>query len=282
MLTDAYLNRLDALRLAIKHPARGGAGGARRSRSLGSSAEFSDFREYVPGDDVRRLDWNAYARFDKLFMKLFAEEQESSVTILMDGSASMQSKREDAIKAAEALGYLALCGGDRLRVIWLCAGRAELSPVYAGRRAYPQLAGFVKEHAFEGPTDLTACVKKIEAMPRGMCFLISDGYQPEGLGQVLDLLRYRRQETALVQPLSAFEMEPALEGAVRLKDAEGAPDMDILADGAALRQYQETLQGFLRECRGACQSRGTGYLLLDGRKPFEDAFLPALSGAQMI
>jgi len=115
-----------------------------------------------------------------------------------------------------------------------------------------------------------------------MCFLISDGYQPEGLGQVLDLLRYRRQETALVQPLSAFEMEPALEGAVRLKDAEGAPDMDILADGAALRQYQETLQGFLRECRGACQSRGTGYLLLDGRKPFEDAFLPALSGAQMI
>ena len=92
MLTDAFLNRLDALRLAMRGRAQGGAGGSRRSRQTGSSAEFSDYREYIPGDDIRRLDWNAYARFDRLFLKLFMEEQESQVTVLLDASASMEAK----------------------------------------------------------------------------------------------------------------------------------------------------------------------------------------------
>ena len=114
MLTDAFLCRLDTLALAMRGRAQGGAGGSRRSRQTGSSAEFSDYREYIPGDDIRRLDWNAYARFDKLFLKLFMEEQESQVTILLDASASMEAKWASARSAAEAVGYLALTGGDRL------------------------------------------------------------------------------------------------------------------------------------------------------------------------
>ena len=100
MLTDAFLARLDALRLAVRGAAQGGAGGARRSRALGASAEFSDFREYAPGDDIRRLDWNAYARFDRLFLKLFQEEREAAVTVLLDCSGSMAAKWETACKAA--------------------------------------------------------------------------------------------------------------------------------------------------------------------------------------
>ena len=92
MLTDSFLSRLDTLSLAMRGRAQGGGGGSRRSRQTGSSAEFSDYREYVPGDDIRRLDWNAYARFDKLFLKLFMEEQESLVTVLLDASASMAAK----------------------------------------------------------------------------------------------------------------------------------------------------------------------------------------------
>ena len=89
MLSDAFLARLDTLQLAVKGRASGGAGGTRRSRQTGSSAEFSDYREYIPGDDIRRIDWNAMARFDRIFLKLFMEEQESAVTVLLDGSASM-------------------------------------------------------------------------------------------------------------------------------------------------------------------------------------------------
>ena len=105
MLTDAFLSRLDALVLAMRGKAQGGAGGTRRSRQTGSSAEFSDYREYIPGDDIRRLDWNALARFDKLFVKLFMEEQESAVTVLLDGSASMAEKWDTARMAAETASF---------------------------------------------------------------------------------------------------------------------------------------------------------------------------------
>ena len=103
MLSEAFLQRLDALQLAMRAPARGGAGGLRRSRALGSSVEFSDFREYAPGDDLRRVDWNAYARFDRLFLKLFMEEQETTVHILLDCSPSLGMLTINALTAADRI-----------------------------------------------------------------------------------------------------------------------------------------------------------------------------------
>lgn len=282
MLTDAFLSRLDALRLAIRHPAQGGAGGARRSRSLGFSAEFSDFRPYTPGDDVRRLDWNAYARFDKLFMKLFAEEQESAVTLFLDTSASMAAKGSLAIQAGEALAYLALSGGDRLQVILLQGAGHTASPWYTGRRAYPQAAAFLEAAAFSGSVSPADALQSVERLPRGLSLLVTDGYHPGGLGPALSLLEYRKQEAAVLQPLSAFEMAPEVQGALRLLDAEGAPPVDITADAALLRQYQQTLQNFLHTCQAECRRHAAAHVLLDGRQPFEEAFLPALSGANLL
>ena len=282
MLTDEFLSRLDRLRLAMQNPAGGGAGGVRRSRSLGASAEFSDFREYAPGDDIRRLDWTAYARFDRLFMKLFMEEQESVVTVMVDGSASMQAKRTEVQKAAEALCYLALSSGDRLRIAWMCGNAPVLSPFLSGRSAYPRAAEFLEEQAMAGPTELLSAIRRIDPFPRGMCFLISDGYLEEGMERPLELLQYLRQECAFLQVLSPLEMNPDLEGAVRLKDAEGAPDLELLVDGAALRQYRKALQAFLSEIRELCHRRGIPYLLLDGASPFEERFIPLLAKQGMI
>ena len=122
MLTDSFLSRLDALSLAMRGRAQGGAGGSRRSRQTGSSAEFSDYREYIPGDDIRRMDWNALARFDRLFLKLFMEEQESLVTVLLDASASMEAKWASARSAAECaalhLASMEALASSRI-VIWL-------------------------------------------------------------------------------------------------------------------------------------------------------------------
>ncbi len=282
MLNDAFLNRLDTLRLTLKNPANGGAGGVRRSRSLGSSAEFSDFREYAPGDDIRRLDWNAYARFDKLFMKLFMEEQEAVVTILLDGSASMQAKRSEAIQAAEALSYLALIGGDRLRIAWIRDGNPSVSSYMSGRRAYQQASEFLNCSEMGGATQCLEGIRNIDPFPKGMCFLISDCYFDEGIDSTLDYLRYRRQETALVHVLSPFEMKPDLEGAVKLKDAESAPDIDLFIDGAALRQYQAALDAFLKDIREQCCKRGVPYMLLWGERPFEESFIPALARGGML
>ena len=283
MLTDAFLSRLDALRLAVRGRAQGGAGGSRRSRQTGSSAEFSDYREYIPGDDIRRLDWNAYARFDRLFLKLFMEEQESQVTVLLDASASMDAKWACARQAAEAVGYLALTGGDRLNLHCLKDGRALRGPLLSGRAAFSRLTAFLDTCVPDGREEtLTDAVKRTEGLRKGLCFLITDGYTGDALRETLDYLRYRRQETAVIQVLSGGELRPELDGAVRLTDSETGETLDLLADRSALEAYRDALEDFLKEVRAACDARETPYLLLDAEKPFEESFIPLLSRAGMI
>ncbi len=276
MVSDAYLARLDALRLAVRGRAQGGAGGTRRSAKLGSSAEFSDYREYIPGDDIRRLDWNALARFDRLFVKLFMEEQESAVTILLDGSASMAEKWDTARMAAETVGYLALTGGDRLKVIFLREGEPRVSPVLAGRPAYARLEQFLDLCVPEGAGSLPESVRQLDGLRKGLCFLISDCYAAEGMDGVLDYLRYCRQETGVIHVLSAFELRPELEGALKLTDAENGETVDVLADRGVLRQYESALEAFLEDVRGSCFRREAPYMLLDAGKNFEEEMIPML------
>jgi uncharacterized protein (DUF58 family) len=263
--------------------AQGGAGGSRRSRQTGSSAEFSDYREYIPGDDIRRLDWNAYARFDRLFLKLFMEEQESLVTVLLDASASMAAKWDSARCAAEAVGYLALTGGDRLHVQILKNGRALRSPQLAGRAAFPRLNSFLDACEPDGTEGtLTEAVKRAEGMRKGLCFLITDGYTEDALKEALDYLRYLKQETAVIQVLSGGELRPEMDGALRLTDSESGETLDLMADRGALDAYHAALEDFLKRIRENCSSREAPYMLLDSEKPFEESFIPLLSESRMI
>lgn len=282
MLSDSFLARLDAMRLAVRGRAQGGAGGSRRSAKLGSSAEFSDYREYIPGDDIRRLDWNALARFDKLFVKLFMEEQESAVTILLDGSASMAEKWDTARMAVETVGYLALTGGDRLKVVFLQEGEPRVSPVLSGRPAYARLEQFLDMCVPAGAGSLTESVQYLDGLRKGLCFLISDCYVPEGMDGILDFLRYCRQETGVIHVLSAFELAPELDGAVRLTDAETGEKVDVLADRETAEQYRQALEAFLADVKGSCFQREAPYLLLDGGKNFEEEMIPLLAGSGII
>ena len=282
MLSDAFLARLDTLRLAVRGRAAGGAGGSRRSRQTGSSAEFSDYREYIPGDDIRRIDWNAMARFDKVFLKLFMEEQESAVTVLLDGSASMGEKWEAARQAAEAVGYLALTGGDRLRVICLQADGNRISPPMSGRQAYARLEQFLDTCAPRGAGNLTESVMRAEGLRKGLCFLISDCYAEDGIGTALDSLRYRRQECAVIQVMSAFELNPELDGAVKLTDSESGESVDLLADREALENYRGTLASFLDVVRETCFRRETPCALLDAGQNFEEIWIPLISRSNML
>jgi len=283
MLTDAFLARLDALRLAMRGRAQGGAGGSRRSRQTGSSAEFSDYREYIPGDDIRRLDWNALARFDRLYMKLFMEEQESQVTILLDASASMEAKWDTARRAAEAVGYLALTGGDRLQLHTLKDGKATRFPQLSGRAAFAKLNMFLDSCVPDGKEGtFTEAVKRAEGLRKGLGFLITDGYTEDALKEALDYLRYMRQETAVIQVMSSGELRPEMEGALKLTDSESGEQIDLLADRNALENYREALDDFLKAVRENCSAREAHYMLLDGDKAFEESFIPLLSKSGMI
>ena len=283
MLTDAFLARLDALRLTMRGRARGGAGGTRRSRQTGASAEFSDYREYVPGDDIRRLDWNAMARFDRLYMKLYVEEQESQVNLLLDGSASMAAKWPAARAATEALGYLALTGGDRLRLGLLKNGTCRDFPVLSGRAAFVDLNAHLDLCVPEGREGgLTDAIRHAEGLKKGLCFLITDGYTEDALGEALRYLRYLEQETVVVQVLSGEELRPELEGALRLVDSETGEGMDLLADRRALEHYHRALADFLQRIRKNCSANEAACLLLDGGENVEETLIPLLSKCGLI
>jgi len=267
MLNDAMLHRLDALRLAMQAYVRGGAGGVRKSRALGDSAEFSDFREYAPGDDLRRIDWNAYARFDKLFLKLFMEEQEMHVTLILDASASMgfgePSKWAFAVDVALMLSYLAVSGGDRVSLAVLCGDKLLKSPMYTGRQGYVQALAFLADIRPSGATNLTNAVARIPLKAtRGMCILISDLFSEDGSEGAFNSLQYRKQHVVLAQVLSKDEMEPELNGALHLLDSEGGTNVDVTVNGELLRRYHKNLESFIGGARAYCHRHGIQYVLL--------------------
>lgn len=283
MLNEAFLQKLDALRLTMRAPARGGAGGLRRSRALGTSVEFSDFREYAPGDDLRRVDWNAYARFDRLFLKLFMEEQETQLNILLDASASMaeRGKWEMARDLAQLLAYLALRGGDRVTV-WALSGDISRSPLLSGRPGILRAAEFLETLRPAGELSLCKTVPRVPLTGRGMSVLITDLMSPDGYETALQSLLYRRQETTLLHVLSPWEMSPELDGMVRLVDSETGENRELMITGSLLADYQKALDALLRGAEAFCRGRDMQYLRLLSDMDMEKEALRALAASGLI
>lgn len=283
MLSEAFLQRLDALRIHLRSPAQGGAGGLRRSRALGTSVEFSDFREYAPGDDPRRIDWNAYARFDRLFLKLFMEEQETQVNVLLDDSASMDAhgKWRLAQELAQLFCYLALRGGDRV-TLYALSGKKQCGGL-SGRSGYRKAAEFLGSLTPAGETRLCGDLPRLPLRPgRGMSLLITDLMSPDGYQTALQSLQYRKQETVLLHVLSPWEMQPELEGTLRLIDSETGEQRELMIGGDLLRRYQQALNGLLREAEGYCRGRGMQYIRLLSDIDVEREALRALAQAGIV
>ncbi len=281
LLDDRFLRKLDAFALAMREHARGGAGGLRRSKAMGSSVEFSDFRAYTPGDDLRRVDWNAYARFDRLFLKLFLDEQETTLRVLIDASASMRHGEPDkwalTLRVAAALSYLALTRYDRVSLVVLSGEAVAASRRFGGRQSYPEVEAYLAAIAPGGETKLNAALPRVPVTAgRGVCVLLSDLLTGDGWTRGASSLLYRRQELSVVQVLSPQELEPDLTGAVRLLDAEGGPACDVQVSPEALRRYHQALDAFLTEQRAFCHGRALPYLLLRSDMDLETDALKAL------
>lgn len=281
MLDDRYLRKLDAFSLVMREHSHGGMGGLRRSRALGSSVEFSDFRPYAPGDDLRRVDWNAYARFDKLFLKLFLDEQETTLRLLLDASASMRMGEPDkwalTLRLAATLAYLSLARYDRVAVAILQGDGVRMSRTFATRQSFPEVEAFLSAVAPSGETRLDAALTRVPvASGRGVCVLLSDLLSEAGWARGAASLLYRRQELSVLHILSPQELTPDLSGAVRLLDVEGGPSCDVSVSPDALRRYQEALDAFLAEQRRFCHSRALPYLPLSSAMDLERDVLRAL------
>src|SRR3954463_7726208 len=244
---EAFLRQLDRLKVLVKQPVRGGLKGGRRSVKRGQSVEFADYRDYTLGDDLRQLDWNVYARLEKLFVKLFVEEEDVTVTLLIDASASMAtgspSKLLFAKRAAAALGYIGLASEDRVAVSALSGRIARRRAAMRGSgRVFRLLADLSAIETIEGPTDLVAAARHAAAQlhGRGVVILVSDLLDPAA-DKVIRELAATGSELVILHVLSPEEVDPQLEGDLRLVDVETGDGIDVTVDLATVDAYKERL-----------------------------------------
>ncbi|MDR5684179.1 MAG: DUF58 domain-containing protein [Armatimonadota bacterium] len=279
LLDSEFLRSLEQLSLLARRRVRGGTYGERRSFTLGRGVEFADYRSYQVGDDTRYVDWNVLSRLDRLFVKLFREEEDLDVHLIVDASASMRfgnpSKLDHARRLAAALGYVALANLDRVGAVFVRDGAGRALPPRRGRHHALHLFSFLESEGAHGGTSLAGAIRDYtqRTRRRGMAVLITDLFDLSGFEAPLKMLRYRRFETFLVQVLSDEEIAPALQGDLRLVDSETGDAVDVTADGVALEAFERARDAFFADVERFCFRHGIEYLRTTTSVPVRDLVL---------
>ncbi len=288
MTLDADLAWFSHLRFVTRKRKRGGTWGERRSTRRGAGLEFADYRDYTPGDDPRRVDWNLYARLDRPYIRLFEEEEDLAVWVLLDGSTSMgwgegETARWPAVqRLAVALGALALLSGDGLYGAVLQDGRlgASWGPE-RGRGVLPDWQAWCARLTPGGAASLANALRNLAGRP-GLALLLTDGYDLDGLRAGVALLAGRGHEVVLLHLLTPEELNPTLRGDLRLVDAETGAKREVTVDGAALDAYQRRLADWQAELRALVGKHGGRYGLLRTDVPLRRMLLEDLRRARIV
>ncbi|MBQ2992266.1 MAG: DUF58 domain-containing protein [Clostridia bacterium] len=280
IIDSEFLSALDTLDLYVHQMTNGHFSGARRSRAYGSSPEFADYREYVQGDDLRRIDWNLAGRFEKYYIKRFIDEKQGRNRVYLDQSRSMGFEEEKglaAMRLAAALGYLSVSNMDCVSFRLLRGKTCEdLSGSVIGRESYYAAVRKLEEVVFEGETDLCAAIRSDPnpGFDDGVSYIISDFLTDSDWKGAVDTLLGRHREVAVIQVLSPSELSPTLNGTISLCDCETNGErvsMDV--NRGALRAYQQALEAFLEDVRRFCASRGVPYMMLRSDERVEEALV---------
>lgn len=279
LLDPAFLRRLDTLGLRSRKVYRGILRGERRSPRLGRGVEFADYRSYQIGDDFRYVDWNIYSRLDRLFIKLFSEEEDINVHLLVDGSRSMgwgsPSKLEYAARLAAAIGYVGLRNLDRVGAVAFSDGPHAVLPLQRGRGHAVRLFEFLSAVQPQGISDLGSAMREyvFHTKRRGLLILISDLWLPKGYEEGLKLARYHRFEPFVIHVVSDDELMPDVRGDVRLVDIESAGAVDVSVDGHALDAYAHARDAYFAGIERFCLRHQIDYLRTSTSISFEDLVL---------
>jgi len=285
---EAFLRQLERLMLVTKKSVQGGMKGVRRSVKRGQSVEFTDYRNYTLGDDLRALDWNLYARLEKLFIKLFIEEEDVNVHILLDASASMDGGNPDKLvfgkRAAAALAYIGLASYDRISMAVLQGKAARRFPPVRGTgRVFQVLADLSGVNAHKGQTDLAAACRHYAAQitQRGPLILISDLFD-ENAERAISELAGTRCDVAVLHTLSADELDPPLEGDLRLVDRETGAGVNVTADLYTLDAYKARLASWQQRLDEVSTKRRVGYVPTPTTMPLSDLVFAELRRRQVV
>ncbi len=287
LLTPEFLRKLERLRLVSRQVFAGRVWGERRSKKRGASVEFADFRNYVHGDDLRHLDWNILARLDRLFLKLFTEEEDLNVYLLVDSSRSMAfgdpPKFDYARRTAGALGYLALSNFDRV-TLWSYSERlgSVFGPARGRNRALATLHWLAGLQAEGGSSSGTALREfALRTRRPGLLVVISDFFDSDHL-EGLRALVGRRFEVAALHLLGAEDLRPGFAGDLRLIDSETNAECEITLTQGLLKAYQKSLRRFCEDLDTCCRRYGIHLIRTSTAEPFEDLIFKYLRKRGMV
>jgi uncharacterized protein (DUF58 family) len=280
-----FLRRLEYLALVSRRLHRGEARGGHGSPRRGSSVDFADYRAYQPGDDFRSLDWNIFGRLDRLLVKLFAEEEDLSVHLLLDTSRSMAygspRKVDWARRLAAALGYIGLASLDRVGAALFSTGIEGSLPPRRGRAQVFHLFEYLGRAEVAGSTDLARSLENyaLRSKSPGLAVVISDLLDEAGLEACrrgILALRYRGFDVVLVQVLDREEIAPREEGMARLTDMETGRRITAALDAPLLAAYRRKVARYFSALEEFCLDNRVEYLRTSTVVPFEDVVLKYL------
>lgn len=302
LISADLLRRLEQLQLLAVRRSKSSLKGERRSRARGLSVEFADHRNYVLGDDLRYLDWNLLGRLDRLFLKLYEEERELPVRIFLDASESMSfgspAKFDFARQVAAGIGYVALCGFDRVGVtIFPDAAAQRLSPPEnlaesAARGALRTVRGrksslgyFQNLHALHagGTAQFNRVLKRgaMEARQAGVAIVLSDFLDTDGYEDGLKALVGRGFQVYAVQILAPEELDPTTFGDLRLVDSETGNEQDVTFGKFRLSAYQASVAKYVQRLREFCKGRGIAFFSVRSSADLGDLLLQQLRAAEV-
>ena len=280
LFDEEFQRRLEVLALVSRRVYAGRNRADRRSKKVGSGIEFADHREYAAGDDFRAIDWNVYQRTGRLLVRLFEEEEDLKVHLLIDTSRSMQAsqKLDYAKRVAAALAYVALANLDRVSLNTLDTAVRESLPATRGKRRIFRVFSFLAPLRAEQTTDLAAAARAFVARQRrrGVAILLSDLYDPHGVEGALDVLRHAGFELKVLHIVDRREADPPLHGDLRLVDAETGRTRDVTLTPRLLLLYRELYEKRLEQLRATCRDKQVVYQHLDVSTPFDEAVLSVL------
>src|SRR6476620_10303212 len=275
LLSPQLLAQLERLELVSRKIFRGRMKGERRSKRKAQSVEFADFRQYVAGDDLRFIDWNLYARMDRLFLKLFLEEEDLHFYALIDTSTSMDfgepTKLQYAKQLAAALGFIGLCRADRVKIESLGTTAKNPGPTLRGRSSLWRMQDYLAGIEPGENVPFADGIKKfcLRNPGKGILVLITDLLDKAGYEKAMRFLVAQQMDVYLIHVLSPEEVSPDVKGDLRLVDAEDSDVAEITVSRPLLDRYKRTLAAFVDGAKEYCTRRGMNYLMTSTETPVD-------------
>ena len=279
IVNEEFLSQVELLQMLVKNNVAGLFGGNHQSKNYGSSCEFADYRDYIPGDDITKIDWNVYARSENLYLKLYLDERQLHTRIYIDASRSMGygkgKKDEQAIRLAAALAYLSVSEMDKVSIYVIHDDHADaVVENMLGKEAYLNNIGKLNDVAFDGEAKISeALLPSKVGYGDGMSIIISDFLTDEDFERAIDHLAAKKRDIMCVQILTREELNPKSRGKMHFFDSENPQkyyrkniNKEIIqAYMAALEYVKERISGY-------CRARGAEYMLISSEDSLNKIF----------